>query len=148
MEENKIIFSGALSNASHLFAGKYSKQTNQELSPYQRKLFNVALKGFQAFTTQEVARMSATDRKTIMYCYGKTKQIINELKQTMITNTISTLFGKLFPNARGSGLAFLMFPLKDARMTTRAPLYVSREALIRRLVADNILPAKEFNIAA
>jgi len=146
--EKKVICSGSLSAAEQLFAGKYQSQQSQEMSPYQKQLFNSCLKGFQAYTTHEVACMSTSDRKTIMYRYGRTKQILNEMRQVMVTNTISTLFGKLFPAARGNSLSLLMQNITEPRMTTRVPLHVPKEALIRRLVAEHILPENIFNIAA
>lgn len=147
--KQSIKLSGSLAQASTLFAGAVQKHKETlELSLYQQKLFSVALRGFDAFKPQELARMSVQDRKTIMSCYGKTKQVINELKQQYATNTISALFNKLFPEARGSALSFLMFPVQDKHMTTKLPLNVPKEVLIKRLIAENILPKDFLKCAA
>lgn len=147
--KQSIKFSGSLAQASELFSGAVQKHKETlELSPYQKKLFEVSLRGFDAFKPQEVARMSVQDRKTIMSCYGRTKQVINELKQQYATNTISALFGRLYPNAKGTGLAFLMFPLKDERMTTKLPIHISKNVLISSLIKKGVLPRDFYSVAA
>ena len=149
--ENKIKLSGSLAGASTLFEGKYSKQISTELSPYQKQLFNRCMKGLDNYSYQELKVMTATERREIMYVYARTRSLLNEIKQQAITNTVSTLFGKLFPTARGNSLSLLMFPTKDkffrASMSLK-DLGITREAIIRKLVSAGILPEEEFKHAA
>lgn len=148
--EATIKLSGSLSEASTLFQGKYQKSTF-ELSAYQKELYNRALKGLDSYSYQELKVMTATERREIMSRYARTKSILNEIKQQAITNTVSTLFGKLFPTAKGNSLSLLMFPTKDkffrAEMSLK-DLGISREAIIRKLVAENILSKNDFQCAA
>lgn len=141
--------SGSLSAAAHLFQGAYQQQQSEGLSPYQQKLYQIALRGYEALTPQERAKLTYNDRKTIEKCYGVTRRVMNELKQQYTTNTISALYQKLFPEARGSGLSFLMMNVVDRTYTCHVPLRVPKKVLIKKLVEEGVLPAETFkNIAA
>ncbi len=149
--ESTIKYSGSMPESASqlLFNGAYSRHKESlELSPYQQKLFSVALNGFHAFSTQEVAAMSVEDRKTIMRCFGKTKKVLNELTQEYMTNTVSQLFNRLFPNAKGSGLSILMQNIKDPYMDTNLRLNIPKKVLIKRLIAESILPKDFLKCAA
>jgi hypothetical protein len=146
----KITISGTMSSASQLFAGKYYKEAFS-LTPYQQSLYNKCTRGFDAYSYQELKNMSVQERRDIMTKYSKTKEVLNTMKQFAITNTVSTLFNKLFPDARGTGLSLLMFPTKDkffrAEMSLK-DLGVTRTAIIKRLIAEEILPNNFLNKAA
>lgn len=144
-QSNSIRLSGNLSAAEQLFAGKYQhKQESMKLSPYQERLFQIALKGYEALTAAERAKLTYNDRKTLERAYGVTKRVLNSLRQQYATNTISHLFDKLFPNAKGSALPLLMMNVVDGTMTSRVSLKVPKEALIKRLVQEGVLPKNEF----
>lgn len=144
----KQTLSGSLSSAAHLFRGKYQEQAFK-LSEYQEKLFRVATKGYEAFTPQERAKLTYNDRKMVEKAYGVTRRVLNELKQTYTTNTITHLFGKLFPDARGNALPFLMMKQVDRTYTCHVPLRVPKKVLIKKLVEEGVLPKETFqNIAA
>ena len=145
---NKITISGSMSAASQLFAGKYQHAQITKLSPYQQRLFEVATRGYNAFTKEEQARLTYNDRKLVEKSFGVTRRVLNEMRQQMNTNTISALFNKLFPNAQGSGLSFLMMPVTDKTMTTHIPVKVPKEALIKRLIAESVLPKNFYQKAA
>lgn len=142
--ENKIILSGKFSAAESLFKPRYQAQTFK-LSLYQERLFQIATQGYQALTAEERANLSYNDRKIIEKSFGITRRVMNELKQTIMTNTISTLFGKLFPEARGNALPLLMMNVVDRTYTTRNDLKVSKTALIKRLVEEGVLPKEQFS---
>lgn len=142
---NKMILSGSMGAAEQLFAGKYQhKQESMRLSPYQEKLFALAMRGFDSLTKEERAALTYNDRKIIERSFGITKRILNSMRQQYATNTISHLFGKLFPNAKGSALPLLMMNVVDGTMTSRVSLKVPKEALIKRLVQEGVLPKNEF----
>lgn len=150
--ENKIKLSGSFAEASKLFEGKYQRQISQELSPYQRQLLNTALRGFGAFSTQEVAKMSIQERKTIMRKYGRTKAILNEMKIQAMTNTLSCLYNRLFPTAPVTPqVSMLAFPVQDRFFSpafSLKELGVSRTAIIKRLIAADVLPKDFYLVAA
>ena len=100
----------------HTFGGKYQTY----LSNKQYELFMAALKEPRA------------------------RVVLNELKQQALTNTISALFGKLFPNAPFTKQAkMLIMPVKDVSFVSELKLVelgVSRKTIIRKLMSSGILP--------
>jgi hypothetical protein len=101
----------------HSFSGKY--QHSLRLSDYQYQLFMSALQKPRA------------------------KIILNELKQEAMTNTISALFGKLFPNAPYTKqLQMLIYPVKDVSFEPNfklAELGVTGKTIIRKLMVSHLL---------
>lgn len=102
----------------HTFGGKYQQEV--WLNNYQYQLFMAALRKPRA------------------------KVLMNELKQTSITNTVSALFNGLFPNARYSpAVQILIYPIKDTTFTPTfklAELGISRASIIKKLINHNVLP--------
>lgn len=108
----------------HAFSGKY--QHSVRLSNYQYQLFMSALRQPRA------------------------KVVLNELKQEAMTNTISVLFNRLFPNAPYTKqLKMLIYPIKDISFEAKfklAELGVSRSAIIKKLIVSHILPENFYQI--
>lgn len=109
---------------NHTFSGKYRHSIR--LSNYQYQLFMSALSQPRA------------------------KVVLNELKQEAMTNTISVLFNRLFPNAPYTKqLKMLIYPIKDISFEAKfklAELGVSRTAIIKKLIAAYILPENFYQI--
>lgn len=131
----------------------YSRKTNTflKLSPYQKMLYAVALSGTAALDPIQEKRLSKHQRRSIELLSSRANRILNMWKSQMITNTVSSLYNKLFPTAPITpALSILMMPVKCNEFEPNLSfkeLGVSMKQIIDKLIHGSVLPDNFYELA-
>ncbi len=126
----------------------YKAQETFRLSPYQTELYNRCLLGINSIPKDQVRKMELKELVKIEADKKKAQGIINVLKQSTITNSISALFNKLFPAAPPTnGISILMKNVTDPYVNSDlnfSQLGLSKTVVVKALIRGGVLNQEDF----
>jgi hypothetical protein len=126
-------------------------QIENLFTPYQNKLYREAMHGLSIYTGQEIEAMSFKEKLRIEHLHKKAQRILNEWKQSIVSQQVDQLLLTLFPKS-----PFLKKEIidrtKDYTNNTItnhhsfSELNITRIDIIRKLIEKKILPEVSHNL--
>ena len=128
---------------------KYQKVEHPGFNSIQEKLFAEALYGLNFYTAEELKKMSAEKKRSVIVLYTRVQKLLNRWKQEIICTQVDTLLTALFPNS--PIIKFISenkyydkdlecpFSLRDLGIT-------SERVIAERLVQAKLLPYNFFKL--
>jgi hypothetical protein len=78
---------------------KYQKVEQPGFNPIQEKLFAEALYGLNFYTADELKKMPAEKKRSVIVLYTRVQKVLNRWKQEIICKQVDSLLIALFPNS-------------------------------------------------
>jgi hypothetical protein len=78
---------------------KYQKIEQPGFNPIQEKLFAEALYGLNFYTAEELKKMPAEKKRSVIVLYTRVQKLLNRWKQEIICKQVDSLLISLFPNS-------------------------------------------------
>lgn len=122
----------------------YSQYEPESLNVYQKHLYLKAVKGFSAFTKEELKIMPAEKKNIVKALYHKTQRVLTLLKHEQVNELTNKFFKTIFPKAKVCKM--LLESSKNYTTTnlenklTFDALGITQNQIIERLIQENILP--------
>ncbi len=144
----------ALKFETNVTGSSYSRKTHQplKLSRGQEMLLNVALKGVGALEPEQEHKLTDRERREITLLSNRACRILQYLKTQAITNTIASLFKKLFPAApKTHAQDILLKPLVDSGyvpVLSLKELGINRERMVEALIRHGVLPENYWKLSS
>lgn len=115
------------------------------LSIEQQRMYNIYLKGLQAYDKEYIKGLSHSDKKQIIYKHAHTWRIINKLKQDKLNELLRQTILNIIPNITGNAIEFLLMPINDSTfiIANIKEITVSTSIIVEELIKENVLP-KDF----
>ena len=125
------------------------KQPVVEFNKIQEDLYYKAIHGFNAFTQEELSKMTSSKKFYVRLMYTKAHKLLNRWKQEIINEKMDGLFLKMFPK---SPIVKQLISVKgyddtlDVSYITFKDLGISKESIAKKLIEFNILPSNFFQL--
>ena len=127
---------------------RYQKIENVFFNKTQKDVYLKTVYGFEAFTKEEIAKMSKRQKFNITVIYTKANRILNRWKQEIVNEGLDSLLKHIFPN---SPLVSKITSIKgyDDRVIcdiSFKDLGISRKQIADKLIEFGILPQNFYQL--
>lgn len=128
----------------------YMKYETENLNSYQLFLYNKAMKGFNAYSKNELQVMPAKERKAIQIFFNKAQRVLTVFKQQKINEITNKFIGTCYPKSRVKHELFdTTFNYVNQNLEVSISfkmLGIGRDKIINHLIQEEILPSDFYQL--
>ena len=127
---------------------KYQKLESFDFNERQEKIYSKLVYGLEAYTNQELNKLSTSLKKRIIVNYTITRKLLNRWKQEIVNEQIDSLFSTKFPKSKVARQMVSQKGYDDSIECTISfkDLGISRKTIAIKLMEFGLLPKNFFNL--